>query len=110
MHNKLTRLIRAENLVPTNQNPRILVQEQSRNPIQEQIIRIVDKNEEHRPRVPRVPNPNVVVLEEIFENFYQEVDIIQDEILEYVQKDEGESSFYIFKEQGEPDISQENVV
>jgi hypothetical protein len=74
-----------------------------------------DINEEHRPREPRVPNPNVVVLEEVFEeenfeNFDQEADIIQDEILESVQMDEGESSFYIFNEQEEPDISQENVV
>jgi hypothetical protein len=50
---------------------------------------------------PRVPNPNDFVLEEIFEdenldNFDQEVDIVQDEILEY---DEGESSLYIFDEQ-----------
>jgi hypothetical protein len=56
-----------------------------------------------------VPNPNVVVLEEIFEeenfeNFDQEANIIQDEILESVQMDEGESSFYIFNEQEEPDI------
>jgi hypothetical protein len=35
-------------------------------------------------RAPRVMNPNVVVLEEFFENFDQEEDSIQDEILESV--------------------------
>jgi hypothetical protein len=34
MQNKLTRLRRDENFVPTNQNPRILVQEQRRNHFQ----------------------------------------------------------------------------
>jgi hypothetical protein len=62
-----------------------------------------------------VPNPNVVVLEETleeenFEDLDQEANIIQDEILELVQTDEGESSFYIFNEQEESDILQENVV
>jgi hypothetical protein len=42
--------------------------------------------------------------EEKFENFDQEADIIQDEILESVQSDEGESSFYIFNEHEELDI------
>jgi hypothetical protein len=68
-----------------------------------------DKNEDHRPRAPRVPNPNVVMMEEIFEeenfdNYDQEVDNIQDEILESVQMDEGESSFYIFNEQKDASI------
>jgi hypothetical protein len=62
-----------------------------------------------------VPNPNVVILEEIFDeenfdNFDQEAEIIQDESLESVQMDEGESSLYIFYEHEESYISQENVV
>jgi hypothetical protein len=70
-----------------------------------------ERNEQHRPREPRVKNPNVMVLEDVFEeenfeNFDQEADIIQDEILESVQTDEGDSSFYIFNEQEEPKISQ----
>jgi hypothetical protein len=74
--------------------------------LQDQRVRN-DRNEEHRPRAPRVPNPNVVVLEEIveeesFENDDQEADITQDEILESVQMDEGTSSFYIFDEQEDP--------
>jgi hypothetical protein len=114
MQNELTRLRRDENFVPTNQNPRILIQEQRRNHVQEQRMRQY-RDEEHRKRAPRVPNPNVVVMEEIFEeenfeNYNQEANNIQDEILELVQMDEGESSFYIFNEQEEFDILQENVV
>jgi hypothetical protein len=98
MKNELTRLRRGENFVL---NSRILSQEQRRNPILEKRVRNDEKNEEYRQMTPRVPNPNDVVLEEIFEdenldNFDQEVDIVQDEILEY---DEGESSLYIFDEQ-----------
>jgi hypothetical protein len=67
MQKKITRLKIDEKIVPLNQNTRILVQDQRiRN----------DRVEEHIPRSPRVPNPNVVVLEEIveeesFENFDQ---------------------------------------
>jgi hypothetical protein len=87
MQNELTRLRRNENFAP---NPRIHVQEQRRNIVQEQRIRNDGTNEEFRQREPRVPNPNVVILEEIFEdeivdNVNQEVDFIQEEILESVQ-------------------------
>jgi len=86
MKNETTRLKRAKNVVPPNKNARV--------PLQYQRVR----NEEHRPRAPRVPNPNVMVLEDIikvesFENDDQEADITQDEILESVQMDEGTSSF-----------------
>ena len=79
MQNELTRLRRNEKCSP---NPRILVQEQRRNLIQEKRIRNDDTNEEFRQRTPRVPNPIVVILEEIFEdeivdNVNQEVDFIQ---------------------------------
>jgi len=58
IQNEITRLKRVENLVPPNQNTRILVQDQTiRN----------NKVEKHRPREPRAPNPNVMVLEEIVE-------------------------------------------
>jgi hypothetical protein len=74
-----------------------------------------DRIEDHRPRAPRVPNPNVVVLEEIveeenFETFDQETIINQDEVLESVQMEEGSSYFYIFDEQEDPEHSQDNVV
>jgi hypothetical protein len=103
MQNETTRLKRAKNVVPPNKNERV--------PLKYQRVR----NEEHRPSTPRVSNPNVMVLEniveeEIFENCDQEANITQDEILESVQMDEGTSSFYIFYEQEDIDISQENGV
>jgi hypothetical protein len=58
MQNEITRLKRGENLIPPNPNMRA--------PLHDQRIRN-DRIEEHRPRAPRVPNPNVVVLEEIVE-------------------------------------------
>jgi hypothetical protein len=48
--------------------------------------------------------------EESFENFDQEGDITQNEVLESVQMDEGTSYFYIFDEQEDPYYSQDNVV
>jgi hypothetical protein len=110
MQNELTRLRRNENFSP---NPRIPIQEQRRNHVQGQRIGNDGTNEEFRQRAPRVPNPNVVILEEIFEDEIvdnQEVDFVQEEILESVQMDEGESSMYIFDEHEEIDISQDNVV
>jgi len=101
MQNELTRLKRGETFIPTNQNVRLQIQYQRvRN----------DRNEENRPTSPRVPNPNVVVLEDIveeesIENDTQETNITQDEILESVQTEEGTSYFYIFDEQEEHDIS-----
>jgi hypothetical protein len=84
--NELTRLRRGENFSPNNQNPRVPTQEQRRNPLQEQRIKNED---EHRQRAPRVKNPNVVILEEVFDeenfdSFDQEAEIIQDESLESV--------------------------
>jgi hypothetical protein len=60
-----------------------LIQEcpkQRRNPIQEQRIRGDGTTDEFRQRVPRAPNPNVVILEDVFEDQYfnQEVDYIQE--------------------------------
>jgi hypothetical protein len=66
-------------------------------------------------KTPRVKNPNAIILEEVFdeenfENFDQEVEIIQDESIESIQTGEGKMSLYIFDEKEEVDISQENVV
>jgi hypothetical protein len=61
------------------------------------------RNERNKENRPRVPNLNVVVLEEVleeysFENFDQEGEITQNEIMESIQIDEATSSFYIFYE------------
>jgi hypothetical protein len=76
-------------------------------------------NEEHRPRAPRVPNPNVVVLEEITEEenfvqdnepFNQELINDQDQILESVQMEEISSYFEIFDEQEDYEYTQQDNV
>lgn len=101
MQNEITRLKRGENLIPSNLNIRA--------PSYDQRMRN-ERIEEHRPRAPKVPNPIVVVLEEIveedkFENLDQETCIIQDQVLKLVQIDEGPSSFYIFDEQEDLECS-----
>jgi hypothetical protein len=56
MQNEITRLKRTENLIPLNQNMRApFPDKRGRN----------DIIEYHRPRAPKVMNPNVVVLKEI---------------------------------------------
>jgi len=87
MKNEIIRLKRNENFIP---NPRMLVQNQRRNPIQEWRIRGDGTIDEFKQRASRVPNPNVVILEDNFEDqFYdQEVDYIQEEIVESIQTNE----------------------
>jgi hypothetical protein len=101
MQNELTRLKMGEIFVPTNQNVRV--------PMQDQRV-INDINEEHRPKAPRMPNLNVVVLEEIgeeesFDNDNQKPNITQEDILESVQTYEGTSFLYIFDEHENLDIA-----
>jgi len=86
------------NLVPPNLN--II------SPLQNKRIRN-DRIKEHIPRAPRVPNPNVVVLEEIveeqiFQDFDQEIDVNQGQVLESIKMDELSSYFYIFDVQEDP--------
>jgi hypothetical protein len=90
------------------------LQEQRRNPTQEKRERNDRRNEEQRPRAPRAPNPNAleldeIVVEENFEDLDLESSTMQNDGLELVQTDELEP-FYIFNEQDENDILQENVV
>jgi hypothetical protein len=94
------------NLVPPNLN--IIY------PLQNKIIRN-DRIKENIPRAPRVPNPNVVVLEEIveeqiFQDFDQEIDVNQGQVLESIKMDELSSYFYIFDVQEDPKFSQDIVV
>jgi hypothetical protein len=104
MQNEITRLKRNDNYNP---NPRMHVPEKRRNPIHEQRERNDGIDDQQRQRLPRAPNPNAVVLEDAFDeqNIDQEVDYIQEELLESVQMDEGESSMYIFNEKEEKYIS-----
>jgi hypothetical protein len=115
MKNELTRLRRATNPLPSeDQDIRVPVQEQRRNPTQDQRERNDRRNEEHRPRAPQVPNPNAleldeIVIEESFEDLDLESNTMQNDGLELVQTDELEP-FYIFNEQDENDILQDNVI
>jgi hypothetical protein len=74
--------------------------------------RIENTNDQQRQRIPREPNPNAVILEEAYDEqtIEQEVDYIQEEILESVETDGCETSMYIFEEDEENTISQDNVV
>jgi len=96
MHNEITQLKRNENLIPPHQYMRDPRQNQrDRNDINR-------RNEEHRPRAPRVPNQNFVVSKEIAEeeNYVQDNEPFdqylindQDQISESVQTKESSSYF-----------------
>jgi hypothetical protein len=79
---------------------------------QEKRTRMENIDDQQRQRIPRAPNPNAVILDEAYDEqiIDQGVDYIQEEILESVQMDECESSMYIFEEDEENNISQDNVV
>jgi hypothetical protein len=109
MQNEIIRLRRNENFMPDSRMP---VPEQRRNPAQEQRTRIENTNDQQRQRIPRAPNPNAIILEEAYDEqvIEQEADYIQEEILESVEMDGCETSMYIFEENEENNISQDNVV
>jgi hypothetical protein len=108
MQNEITRLRRVDNYVA---NPRMSVQEQRGNPPQEFKVRFENTGNLQRPRVPRQSTPNVVVLDDVYdekmvkqENYY-----FPDEISENVQMDRCKTSMYIFEEgDNDPDL-QENI-
>jgi hypothetical protein len=52
MQNELTRLWRAKNVVPMDQNPRVPTQEQRKIPNQEKRVGNDGRNDEQRPRAP----------------------------------------------------------
>jgi hypothetical protein len=64
MKNEITRLRRGDNYVA---NPRMSVQEKRRNPPQENRVRFENIDNPQRPRVPRKPIPNVVVLDDVYD-------------------------------------------
>jgi hypothetical protein len=109
MQNEIIRLRRNENFMPDS---RMSVPEQRRNHAQEQRTRIENTNDQQRQRIPRAPNPNAIILEEAYDEqvIEQEADYIQEEILESVEMDGCETSMYIFEENEENNISQDNVV
>jgi hypothetical protein len=87
------------------------VQEKRRNPPQENRVRFENMDNPQRPRVPRKPTPNAVVLDDVYdekmveqENYYS-----PDESSETVQMDGCKTSMYIFEEGDNDPNSQENV-
>jgi hypothetical protein len=108
MQNEITRLRRGDNYV---ENLRMSVPEKRRNPPQENRVRFENMDNPQRPRVPRKPTPNAVVLDDVYdekmveqENYYS-----PDESSETVQMDGCETSMYIFEEGDNDPNSQENV-
>jgi hypothetical protein len=97
MQNEITKLRRGDNYVV---NPRMHVPEKRRNPPQGNRVRLENMDNTQRPRVPRQPTPNAVVLDDVYdekmvekENYYS-----PDEISETVQMYRCETSMYIFEE------------
>jgi hypothetical protein len=108
MKNKITRLRRRDNYIP---NPRMPIPEQRRNPPQENRVSFENTNNPQRPRVPRQPTANAVVLDDVYdeklieqENYYS-----PDERSKTVKMDRCETSMYIFEEGHNDPYSQENV-
>ena len=97
MQNGITKLIRGDNYMS---NQRIPIPEKRRNPPQENRVRFENTDNPQRPRVPRQPTPNVVVLDEVYdekiieqENYYS-----PNESYETVQMVGCDTSMYIFEE------------
>jgi hypothetical protein len=109
MQNEITRLRRNDNYMP---NMRMSVPEQRRNPTQEQRMRFENVDNQQRQRVPRQPTLNTVILDEPYNEkmVEPENDYMPEEIFESVQMDGCETSMYIFEEDENDPISQENVV
>ena len=108
MHNEITILITGDNYVA---NLRMSVQEKRRNPPQENRVRFENMDNPQRPRVPRQPTPNAVVLDDIYdekmveqENYYS-----PDESYKTIQINEHDTSMYIFEEGDNNPNSQENL-
>jgi hypothetical protein len=64
MQNKITRLTRADNYML---NPRMLIPKKRRNPPPENRVRFENIDDPQRPRVPRQPTPNTVVLDDVYD-------------------------------------------
>jgi hypothetical protein len=96
MHNEITKLIRVRNYV---ENLRISVPEKIRNHPQENKVRFENMDNPQRPRVVRLPTPNAVVLDDVYDDQMVEKEncYSHDESLEIVHMDRCETSMYIFE-------------
>jgi hypothetical protein len=96
MQNEITRLITGDNYMP---NPRMPIPKKRRNLPQENRVRFENMDNPQRPRIPRQPTPNVIVLDDVYdeqlikqENYYS-----PDESSKTVYIDGCETSMYIFE-------------
>jgi hypothetical protein len=64
MHNEITKLRKADNYVS---NSRMSVQYKRRNPPQENRVRFEKTNNPQRPRVPKKPIPNAIILDDVYD-------------------------------------------
>jgi len=78
-------------------NPRILILEQRRNPPPKNRVRFKNTDDPQRPRVPRHPSPNVVVLDDVYDEklIKKEDYYLPDEISKTVKMDKCVASMYI---------------
>jgi hypothetical protein len=108
MQNEITRLRRGDNYMP---NPRIPIPEQRRNPPPENRVRFENTEDPPRPRVPRQPTPNAVVLDDVCDEKLTEQEgyYLPDECSETVQMDGCEASMYIYGEGDNDPNSQEKM-
>jgi hypothetical protein len=88
-----------------------LIQGQRRNPPQENRVIFENMDNLQRQRVPRKPTPNVVALDDVYDEKMVEQgnDYLLDESVEIIQMDRCEASMYIFEEGDNDPDSQENV-
>jgi hypothetical protein len=107
MKNETTRPRRGDTYV---ENPRMSVPYQRMNPPRENRVRFENMDNLQRPRVPREPTPNVVFMDDVYdekmaekENYYS-----PNEIYETLQMDGCKTSRCIFEEGDNESNSQEN--
>jgi hypothetical protein len=91
MQNEITILRRGDNYV---ENPRMSAPEKRRNPPQENGVRFENMDNLQRPRVPRKPTPNAVILDDVYDEkmVEQEKYYSPYESSKTVQMDRGETS------------------
>jgi len=108
MHNEITKLRTGDNYV---ENPRMPFPDKIMNPPQENIVRFENMGNLQRPRVPRKPTPNAVVMDDEYDEkiVEQEKYYSPDESHEIVHMDGCETSMYIFEDSDNDLNSQENV-
>jgi hypothetical protein len=108
MHNDISRIRRGDNYMP---NPRMPILKQRRNPPPENRVRFKNTKDPPRPRVPRQPTPNAIVLDDVCDEKSTEKEgyYSPNECSETLHMDGWEAPMYIYREGGNDPNLQENV-